>query len=75
VVQWASAKEAVLASGAPSDRLVFEAPQRYQRIHFIGVIGANVNLDNIRMNNLVSLEILRCGLHFENVEYHGMASG
>jgi len=32
-------KEAVLASGVPSDRLVFEAPQRHQQVHFIRVIG------------------------------------
>src|SRR5215470_14665299 len=39
-------KEAVLASGMPSDQLVFEAPQRHQHVHFIRVIGANVNLEH-----------------------------
>jgi phosphosulfolactate synthase (CoM biosynthesis protein A) len=50
------AKEAVLASDKPGNRLVFEAPQRHQQVHFIRVIGANVNLD-MRMNDLASLAI------------------
>jgi hypothetical protein len=58
-------KEAVLASGVLSDRLVFEAPQRHQHLHVIRVIGTNVNLANIRMNDLLSLEARRCGLRFE----------
>src|SRR5260370_940039 len=68
-------KEAVLASGVPSDRLVFEAPQRHQQVHFIPVIGANVNLANIRMNDLVSLETLRCGLRFETLNMMARQSG
>jgi phosphosulfolactate synthase len=60
--------EAILDAGVPSDRLVFEAPLRQQQAHFIRVIGANVNLANIGLGDLVSVETLRCGLRFETLD-------
>jgi phosphosulfolactate synthase len=59
--------EAILGTGVPSDRLIFEAPQRRQQAYFISLIGANVNLANIGLSDLISLETLRCGLRFETL--------
>lgn len=42
--------------------LLFEALERYQQIWFIDRLGPNVNLGNIRADDLVALECFRQGL-------------
>jgi phosphosulfolactate synthase len=59
--------EAILGTGVPSDKLIFEAPRREQQAYLISLIGANVNLANIGLTDLISLETLRCGLRFETL--------
>jgi len=44
------------------ERLIWEAPQRHQQIYFIQSLGRNVNLGNIAMEDIFSLECLRRGL-------------
>jgi phosphosulfolactate synthase len=44
------------------DKLIFEAPQKDQQIWFIRKYGSNVNLGNIKPNEVISLETLRLGL-------------
>ncbi|WP_223652166.1 phosphosulfolactate synthase [Hymenobacter psoromatis] len=46
----------------PSERIIWEAPQKAQQVWFIKLLGANVNLGNIAPNEMVSLETIRLGL-------------
>jgi len=46
----------------PSERIIWEAPQKAQQVWFIKLLGANVNLGNIAPNEVVSLETIRLGL-------------
>jgi phosphosulfolactate synthase len=54
--------QAVL-DGIPSPSLLlWEAPQKSQQTHLIGLLGAGVNLGNIAPQDVISLEALRRGL-------------
>jgi len=46
----------------PSEKILWEAPQKAQQVWFIKLLGANVNLGNIAPNEAVSLETIRLGL-------------
>jgi phosphosulfolactate synthase len=46
----------------PSERIIWEAPQKAQQVWFIKLLGPNVNLGNIAPNEIVSLETIRLGL-------------
>ncbi|MDA0196822.1 MAG: phosphosulfolactate synthase [Bacteroidetes bacterium] len=46
----------------PSDKIIWEAPQKPQQVWFIKLLGANVNLGNIAHDDIVGLETLRLGL-------------
>lgn len=58
----------------PSERIIWEAPQKAQQVWFIKLLGANVNLGNIAPSEIVSLETIRLGLrgdtfsHFLNMD-------
>jgi len=43
-------------------KLIWEAPQKQQQAWFIELSGANVNLGNIAVNDVIPLETLRLGL-------------
>jgi phosphosulfolactate synthase len=63
--------EDILGSGVPPERLMFEAPTKDLQTHFITRIGPDVNLGNIKADDVIGLETLRLGLradtllHFE----------
>lgn len=46
----------------PSDRIIWEAPQKAQQVYFMELLGANVNLGNIAPNEVLPLEAMRVGL-------------
>jgi phosphosulfolactate synthase len=46
----------------PSDRILWEAPQKAQQTWFINLLGADVNLGNIDPNEVIALETLRLGV-------------
>jgi len=48
-----------------SKKIIFEAPAPSQQIYFIKLIGPNVNLGNIRLRDVLSLEAQRQGLKSE----------
>ncbi|PWJ33685.1 phosphosulfolactate synthase [Sediminitomix flava] len=58
----------------PSEKIIWEAPQKAQQVWFIKLIGPNVNLGNIAPNEMIPLETIRLGLrgdtfhHFLNKE-------
>jgi phosphosulfolactate synthase len=54
------------------ERLIFEAPQRAQQIWFITQFGSDVNLGNVRAEDVISLETLRLGLRADTLPlFHG----
>lgn len=51
-----------LAGAIAVDRVIFEAPGKAQQTWFIRRFGANVNLGNIALDDVLALETLRVGL-------------
>jgi phosphosulfolactate synthase len=49
------------------NRLIFEAPQRHQQVWFIEHLGPDVNLGNIRPDDVIPLETLRLGLRADTL--------
>jgi phosphosulfolactate synthase len=46
----------------PSDRIIWEAPQKAQQVYFLELLGANVNLGNLAPAEVIPLESMRYGL-------------
>lgn len=46
----------------PSDRVIWEAPQKSQQLYFLELLGCNVNLGNISPAEIIPLEAMRIGL-------------
>ncbi|MEL7145795.1 MAG: phosphosulfolactate synthase [Bacteroidota bacterium] len=46
----------------PSDKIIWEAPQKEQQVWFIKLSGSNVNLGNIAPHEVIPLETIRLGL-------------
>jgi phosphosulfolactate synthase len=53
----------------PSEKIMWEAPQRDQQVWFIKLLGANVNLGNIAPHEVVPLETLRLGLRSDTFDH------
>ncbi len=51
-----------LLNNLPSEKLIWEAPQKSQQVYFILKIGYEVNLGNIPPEEITSLETMRRGL-------------
>jgi phosphosulfolactate synthase len=48
-----------------SKKLIFEAPTAKHQMYFINEIGPNVNLGNVKLQDVLTLESQRCGLRSE----------
>lgn len=46
----------------PSEKVIWEAPQKSQQLYFLELLGANANFGNIATNEVISLEAMRIGL-------------
>lgn len=46
----------------PSEKIIWEAPQKAQQVWFIKLSGSNVNLGNISPREVIPLETIRLGL-------------
>lgn len=66
--------DTILGAADPG-RIVFEALERYQQVWFINRLGPNVNLGNIRADDVMVLECFRQGLKEQTMlqvhEKHG----
>jgi len=51
-----------LVSEIGVDNIIFEAPDKSQQVYLILLLGVNVNLGNIRTDDVIPLETLRRGL-------------
>lgn len=61
--------EALMQSGY-ADKLIFEAPRRDQQVVMLRHFGPNVNLGNIRLDEVLGLETLRLGLRADTMDKH-----
>ncbi len=46
----------------PSEKILWEAPQKEQQVWFVKLLGANVNVGNISPSEVIGLETIRLGL-------------
>jgi phosphosulfolactate synthase len=53
----------------PSEKIIWEAPQKSQQVWFVKLIGANVNLGNIATNEIIPLETVRLGLRGDTFDH------
>lgn len=53
----------------PSDKIIWEAPQKTQQVWFIKLSGTNVNLGNIAPNEVIPLETIRLGLRGDTFSF------
>lgn len=53
----------------PSEKIIWEAPQKAQQVWFIKLLGSNVNLGNIAPNEVIPLETIRVGLRGDTFDY------
>ena len=51
-----------IIAGIPSEKILWEAPNKPQQVWFIKQLGQNVNLGNIAVSEVLPLETLRLGL-------------
>jgi phosphosulfolactate synthase len=59
----------IMDAGIEPSRLVFEAPQKHQQVWLIKDIGPDVNLGNIPISEVLSLETLRLGLRADTLTH------
>jgi len=57
----------ILESDIPVERIIFEAPTTQLQTGFIERLGANANLGNIAVNDVIALETLRVGLRSDTL--------
>jgi len=50
-----------------SDDLIWEAPKKNQQVYFVLNLGSNVNLGNINIDDITSLETIRRGLRGDTI--------
>jgi phosphosulfolactate synthase len=62
--------EEILGSGIPIDKLIFEAPNIKMQTYFIKYLGLDVNLANIALSDVISLETLRLGLRSDTFNFY-----
>jgi phosphosulfolactate synthase len=63
--------EEVLDAGFDPDRLVFEAPRKDHQTYLIKLLGANVNLANVAVLDVIACESLRRGLRADTLlDFH-----
>jgi phosphosulfolactate synthase len=53
----------------PSEKIIWEAPQKEQQVWFIKLLNNNVNLGNIAPNEVIPLETLRLGLRSDTFDH------
>ncbi len=53
----------------PSEKIIWEAPQKAQQLYFIELIGCNVNLGNIAPAEVIPLEAMRIGLRGDTFHF------
>ena len=53
----------------PAEKILWEAPNKSQQVFFIKLLGSDVNLGNIPVNEVIPLETLRVGLRGDTMKF------
>ncbi|MEZ0539110.1 phosphosulfolactate synthase [Fibrella arboris] len=53
----------------PSEKIIWEAPQKEQQVWFVKLLGANVNVGNIAPHEIIPLETIRLGLRGDTFSF------
>ena len=53
----------------PTEKIIWEAPQKTQQVWFIKLCGTNVNLGNIAPQEIIPLETIRLGLRGDTFDH------
>lgn len=53
----------------PSEKIIWEAPQKAQQVWFIKLLGSNVNLGNIAPSEVIPLETIRIGVRGDTFNF------
>ncbi|GAA4829781.1 phosphosulfolactate synthase [Algivirga pacifica] len=59
----------------PSEKIIWEAPQKAQQVWLIKLMGANVNLGNIAPQEVIPLETIRLGLRGDTFDHFLSSTG
>jgi len=54
----------------PTEKIIWEAPQKAQQLYFLELIGCNVNLGNISPHEIIPLEAMRIGLRGDTFDLY-----
>lgn len=54
----------------PTEKIIWEAPQKMQQVYFIKLCGNNVNLGNISPKEMIPLETIRLGLRSDTFDFY-----
>lgn len=54
----------------PSEKIIWEAPQKAQQLYFIELLGCNVNLGNIAPTEVIPTETMRIGLRGDTFDLY-----
>jgi phosphosulfolactate synthase len=54
----------------PSEKIIWEAPQKAQQVYFMELCGCNVNLGNIAPHEAIALEATRIGLRGDTFSFY-----
>jgi phosphosulfolactate synthase len=52
----------------PSEKIIWEAPEKEQQLYFIRQLGCNANLGNIEPREVIALETMRVGLRGDSFD-------
>ena len=52
----------------PSEKIIWEAPEKEQQLYFIRQLGCNANLGNIEPKEVIALETMRVGLRGDSFD-------
>ena len=67
--------DAIVDAGIDAGDLIFEAPHKRQMTWFIRRFGANVNIGNVPLGEVLNLETLRLGLRGDTVRHFHATAG
>jgi phosphosulfolactate synthase len=59
--------DGIIGAGFGPDQLLFEAPTKELQVHFVTMLGADVNLGNVAPADVLALETLRLGLRADTL--------
>ncbi len=60
---------AIFESNISVEKIIYEAPKKKQMTWFVKQVGANVNIGNIPLDEIMNLETLRLGLRGDTVNH------